>query len=302
MVALDVVRQWSVPVAAGLALIAFPVLATAGMLPSAVGLAGTVLAGLVLCLYAGVRPLLAAGVSLRARLAGAGLALVWLAACYAPFHARIFPGAPLVDGARVTSAGSGLPLTIAARGHGAIDLVLTAEGTGPGDGAPLRFRLTVAGGGGEPWTTEGAFDATERRGSAGAPPPPMAELPLVPNPARADLVLTELVLEPATDRALAVSAFPHPVPDPLLLGLAAVALIIAVAAVDRLGPLAGTDGALTLATGGVAGTAAIFWTSRVVHPTFSTLTGSAIFGGLLGSAAGSLVWWIAKRLIAEPAR
>src|SRR5439155_897025 len=52
----------------------------------------------------------------------------------------------------------------------------------------------------------------------------------------------------------------------------------------------------------VVGAAVIFWTSNAVHPDFRTLIGSAIFGGPVGFAAGALLWWAAKKLIARPGR
>ena len=86
-----------------------------------------------------------------------------------------------------------------------------------------------------------------------------------------------------------------------MLGLLATALMAAVVAFDRLGPVPETDGGLTVSTAAVLGTALIFWTSNAVHPDFSALIGSMIFGGPLGFIAGAAVWWMAKRLIAGPA-
>ena len=106
----------------------------------------------------------------------------------------------------------------------------------------------------------------------------------------------------ASELNLPMTAFAHPLPGPIVLGLTVVALLAAVVAFDRLGPVAETDGALTLSTAAVIGTAIIFWTSNAVHPDFQTLIGSAIFGGPLGFAAGALLWWMAKRLIVRPAR
>jgi len=91
-------------------------------------------------------------------------------------------------------------------------------------------------------------------------------------------------------------------PGSIVLGLAVAALVAAVVAFDRLGPAPETDGALTLATAAILGTAAIFWTSNVVHPDFSSVIGSAIFGGPLGFAAGALLWWVAKRTLERSTR
>jgi hypothetical protein len=309
LIARDALRRWAVPGVAGAALVGGAVLGAAGLLAPR-GLAATVVAALVLLLWVGEQPLLEPGVARRPRLVGAGLGLVWFAACYAPFHARFFPGAPLVDGARVTAAGDGLPLRIPAAGHAAVDLVLvgTLDPGEEGGALPLRFRLTIDGGDAEPRTAEGVFEEAvrarrpDRDGAAGGPRSHRAGVRLLPNPGRADLTVTELVLEPASTEPIAISAYPQPRPPPLVVGLAVALLLVAVAAFDRLAPVAATDGALTVATGGVVGTAVILWTSNTVRPTFSTLIGSAIFGGLLGSAAASLVWWVAKRLVVRPAR
>jgi hypothetical protein len=114
--------------------------------------------------------------------------------------------------------------------------------------------------------------------------------------------VTQLVLEPESAQPVTISAFAHPLPGPIVLGLATAVLLAAVLAFDRLGPVPDTDGALTLATSAVIGTAVIFWTSNAVHPDFQALIGSVIFGGPVGFAAGAVLWWMAKRLIVRPAR
>jgi hypothetical protein len=125
---------------------------------------------------------------------------------------------------------------------------------------------------------------------------------VVSNPRRRDLQVTSVVLEPANAPPLILSAFAHPLPRPIILGLAAAGLLAAVLAFDRLGPVPETDGSLTLATAGTIGAAAALWTTNAVHVEFRTLIGSAILGGPLGFAAGGLLWWIAKRTIAGRAR
>src|SRR5262249_6650137 len=114
--------------------------------------------------------------------------------------------------------------------------------------------------------------------------------------------VTQLVLEPESAHPIALSALAHPLPGMIVLCLVTALLLGAVIAFDRLGPIPETDGALTLATTAVVGTAIIFWTSNAVHPDFQTLLGSAILGGPLGFAAGALVWWAAKHLIVPAAR
>jgi hypothetical protein len=272
----------------------------------------TTLAALVLLVYVGVRPTLVGERSTRDRVLTGLVAAVWLIVCYVPFHDRIFPGTPLVDGVEITAAGGGLPLHIPAEGRGAVDLVLQgklAAPTSPESVAPpVHFHLTVADGQGGSRTIEGMFEDTlrtrrlGRRGSTQVHQTHTADVRVLDNPGRGVLTVTGLTLEPSSSQPITVTAFAHPLPGPLVLGLIAAALLAAAIAFDRLGPAPETDGAFTLATAGVLGTALIFWTSNAVHPGFSDLLGSAIFGGSIGFAAGALLWWTAKRVIARPTR
>jgi hypothetical protein len=307
----DALRPWLLPGAAGLALVGFAVCSALELLAPARALAGGILAALVLLVWVGERPLVSGPASARARLLGAALGTVWLAACYLPFHARLFPGPPLIAAVPLSTSGGGLPLVIPAAGHAAIDLLLEGRlAPNPTGGAapPVRFRLTLKEGDGGVRQVDGRFEDTlmtrrlGRRGTAVVHQTHTTDVRTVPNPARQDLVVTEVALDPPTAQTITLSAFTHPLPGPAVLGLAGALLLAAVVAFDRLGPVSGTDGALTLATTAVAGTAVIFWTSNAAHPDFHTLIGSAIFGGPLGFAAGALVWWIAKRLIVRAAR
>jgi hypothetical protein len=307
--ALDTARHWLVPGGASLAIAGAAALAWLGLIAVSGALAVSIGALLVLLFYIGVRPLVAADAARRAQAIAAGLALFWLTACYLPFHARIFPGTPLVDGVEVTAAGGGLPVHIPASGHAAIDLLLEGKlGQNPTGGVapPVHFRLTVGGGDPTPQVVEGTFEDSlrtqrlGRRGTAVVHQTHSAEMRVLPNPSRQDLTVTQLVLEPENAQPIRISAFAHPLPGVVVLTLAALVLLAVVVAFDRLGPVPDTDGALTLATAAVIGAIVIFWTSNAVHPDFSTLIGSAIFGGPLGFAAGALVWWIAKRLIVRP--
>ena len=309
MAAADAARSWGVP-ALALAVIAFlAALSAAGTVGSAAALAGTVAAALVLLLYISERPLLIGAHPPRARLLGAGLGLVWFAACYVPFHLRLFPGAPLIDAAHVTAAGSGLPLRIPAAGRAAVDLVLEgqlAESPSGNVAPPVNYSLTFEGAGGTR-VLKGTFEdrlstrRLGRRGSATVHQRHTADVRMLSNPERGDLTVTHVVLEPESAQPITISAYPHPLPGQLVLGLLATALMAAVVAFDRLGPVPETDGGLTVSTAAVLGTALIFWTSNAVHPDFSALIGSMIFGGPLGFITGAAVWWMAKRLIAGPA-
>jgi hypothetical protein len=310
LVALDAVRAWIVPGIATAVVAVSAVLAQLRLLPVDVALATVVLALLVLLLAIALRPLLTRSATAQPPRLGGAVAVLWLAVCYAPFHARLFPGIPLVAAAQVTASGSGLPLRIPAAGHAAVDLLLEGKlNPNPTGGVapPVNFRMTVTAGDGTSRVVAGTFEDTlrtqrlGRRGTAVVHQTHTADVRVLSNPGRQDLTVTQLALEPTSAQPITVSAFVHPLPGPVVLALVALALAGAVAAFDRLGPVPETDGALTLSTLAVGGAAIVFWTSNAVHPDFSTLIGSAIFGGPLGFAAGAFVWWIAKRLIVRPA-
>ncbi len=310
LLAIDALRSWVVPVLAIAVIAVLAALDAAEMIATPVALAATIAAALVLLLFIGERPLVTAERSAQERLLGAGLAVVWFLACYLPFHARLFPGRSLVDNAQVTSKGGGLPLPIPAAGASALDLLLEgklAPSAAGGVAPPVHYRLTIEDDGG-PRTIEGTFEdrlATRRlgrRGTAVVHQTHTADVRLLQNPRRGNLTVTQVALEPESAQAITISAFVHPLPGPVVLGLAAAALLGAVVAFDRLGPVPETDGALTLSTAAAIGTALIFWTSNAVRPDYPALIGSVIFGGPIGFAIGAFVWWMAKRLIARPAR
>jgi hypothetical protein len=307
----DALGRWLVPAVAGGVITLSAVLGGLGQLPMQAALGSTIVAALVILLYVGLRPLLAPDAARRTQILGALVGTAWLAVCYAPFYARLFPGTALVADVQITAAGTGLPLRIPAAGRSAIDLVLEGhlDPTGGGSVAPPQhFVLTLSGGDGALRTLEGTFKETRgtrrlgRRGSAVVTHQHTAEVRVLPNPTKEDITLSGLVLEPAGTHAITLTAYPHPLPGPLGLGLAVVGLLAGIVAFDRLGLEDATDGALTLATAAVIGAAVVFWTSNTVHPDYSTLIGAAIFGGPLGFGAGALLWWVAKRLLVRPAR
>ena len=98
----DALATWLVPALTVAAVVACAALAAARLLATETALAGTLVAVLLLLLFIGMRPLIARAHPSRARALGAALGAVWLVACYLPFHARLFPGTPLVGGAEVT--------------------------------------------------------------------------------------------------------------------------------------------------------------------------------------------------------
>jgi hypothetical protein len=311
LLVLDALRNWVIPTVAGVTIVACAALGATGLVAEGPALSTAIFAALILLLYVGMRPLLAPDQPRRDVLLGATLGLVWLVLCYVPFYTRIFPGTALVNAVEIDAAGTGLPLHIPAAGHSTLDLVLEGHlAPNPTGGASpaIHYRMDVEDAGGAHQTLEGQFDDTlktqrlGRRGTATVHQSHASELRVISNPGGGDLTVTRLTLEPENSPPVNLSAYAHPLPGLVVLALGVLALLTAVVAFDRLGGGAETDGSLTLATTAVIGAAVVFWTSNVVHPDFRTLVGSAIFGGPVGFAAGALVWWVAKKLIARPAR
>jgi len=307
----DALSAWAIPGGATLVIVVAAALSALELVGTNVALAAAVFAALVLLAYVGERPLLEANVTPRDRALGAALAVVWLVACYVPFHTRIFPGTPLVDGTELSASGTGLPLTIPAAGHRAIDLVLAGQldaNPSGGTALPVQYSITVEGDGVPPRVVDGRFEdqlktqRLGRRGTTTVHQLHQADVRVLGNPGGGDLRITRLVLTPDNAHPIAVTAYVHPLPGVIVLTLAGLVLVGAVVAFDRLGPLGEADGAFTLATAATLGSAIVFWTSNTVTPDFRTLIGSAIFGGPLGFAVGALTWWVAKRVIAAPAR
>ncbi len=306
----DGLREWGLPGAIGAVILTAALLGVFGLVALAPALGVAVFATLALLLYVGMRPLLAADAPPRDRAIGAALGLIWLLACYVPFHTRIFPGTPLVEGAELSASGAGLPLTIPAGGHRNIDLVLTgqlAANPSGGTALPVQYSLTIEGQG-TPQVVHGQFEdqlktqRLGRRGTTTVHQLHQADVRIIENPGGGDLKITQIALQPESAHPIAVTAYVHPLPGTIVLTILALALVGAVVAFDRLSALAAADGALTLATTAALGAAVVFWTSNTVTPDFRTLVGSAIFGGPLGFAVGALAWWVAKRVIAAPGR
>lgn len=303
----DALRTWVVPTVASVVIVVCAGLSAAELAPTTVLLAIGIIAALVLLLYIGERPLLAPKTESRDRAIGAGLAVVWLLACYLPFHLRLFPGTPLLDAVELSGPGHGLPLSIPAAGHSRLDLLLEGKlGHAPtGAALPVSYRLTIEDGDHQTQVIAGRFDETlktqrlGRRGSTIVHQQHVAEVQGLPNPKKQDLVIKDVSLEPADSPPMTVTAYADPLPPRVVLVLGALALLAAALAFDRRGPGIQTDGALTIATASVIGTAVVFWTSNTVHPDFHTLIGAAIFGGgLIGFAPGAFLWWVAKRVVA----
>src|SRR6185295_14419489 len=224
---LDNVRSWLVPTVAALIIVGSIVASAVDLLALPVALAGTILAGLVLLAYIGMRPIVTEERPARDRLIAGLVVAVWVIALYIPFHDRLFPGTPLVEGAQMTAAGGGLPLRIPAAGRGAVDLVLEGKLAAAAAGSaapPVHFHLTLADASGASRTIEGTFEDTlrtrrlGRRGSAVVHQSHTADVRVLDNPGRGDLTVTNLVLEPTSADPITLTAFAHPLPGPIVLG------------------------------------------------------------------------------------
>src|SRR5215831_5849787 len=144
--AVDALRSWGIPGVLVVTIAVLAALAAAELVPTPTALAGTIAAVLLLLLYIGERSLVTDPHPLRDRALGAALAAVWFAACYLPFHARLFPGRALVENAQISATGEGLPLRIPASGSRAVDLLLEGKlAPNPAGGAapPVRYVLTI---------------------------------------------------------------------------------------------------------------------------------------------------------------
>lgn len=300
MVATSGYETWALPVAAGAIALAAAVATSVGFLDPALGLAVTVLG--VLCAIA-ERGLVKAGP--LGTPAVLGIAVVWVAVCYAPFHALFFPGTPLHEPVLLHSSDASLPVTLATAGRTTIDLML--EGQQPpnpsgGPALPVQYAITVEDAASARQVLTGSFKetlSTRRLGRRGTATVVMAhheEHRVVANGPGGDLVVTGVSLDPAAGAAVTITAFAHRLPPIPVLIVLALVLVAGVMALDtRVIP--SSEGTLTVATPAALGASLILWTSDTVHLTVSSLIGAIIFGGALGLGLGTLLWAIARRTL-----
>ncbi|MFN8542664.1 MAG: hypothetical protein U0807_00415 [Candidatus Binatia bacterium] len=308
LLVLDALRTWVVPAVTGGGIVVAAGLSAAEIVAPAVALTAAICCALILLLYLALRPLLAAGADRRAIGTGLGLAVLWFATCLFPFATRLFPGAPLLEAVDIAPGSPKLPLTIPAAGHRTLDVLVEGKLGHAATGAaiPVQYTVSIEDTAKSPLGLAGRFEEAVktqrlgRRGSTVVHQEHSTERHTLTNPARGDLTITGVALEPADSPPLTLVVHAHPLPGPLVLVPTVLLLLAAVVAFDRTAAMDASDGALTLATTSVVGAAVVFWTSNAVHPSFSTLIGSAIFGGPIGFGAGALLWWIAKRVIARP--
>jgi hypothetical protein len=307
-VAVDGAAAWALPaLAGGIALLAAIATATELVAP-APGLAVTILATLALLADRGLQRAVGAARPGTAVLAAIGVA--WIVICYLPFHELLFPGTPLHQPVTLRSNDATLPVTLGARDHGAVDMLLEGElppNPGGGTAIPVNYTIVVEDAAHVPQTVSGRFDETlrtqrlGRRGTATVVQAHHAARQLVANAARGDLTITSVVLEPAEGASVTLTAYTHHLPStPILVILMLVVLAAALAVDVKVVPA--SEGTFTLVTGAALGTAIAIWTSNTVHPSVSSLIGAMIFGGPLGLGLGALAWAIARRTLVRTGR
>jgi hypothetical protein len=302
VVAASALEGWVVPTALGAIVLAAAAATALGAVNPAGGLAVTIAGTLAFVAERALaRATAANGPGIAAVL---GIAVAWVALCYAPFHPILFPGPPLHAPVTLHAGDATLPVAIPTGGHHAVDLVL--EGRLPpnpsgGPAIPVQYALTVEAGTSRD-VLAGRFDETlrtqrlGRRGTATVVQAHHTERRVVANPSGGELRITGVSLEPAEGATVTVTAHAHALPATPVLVVAALLLMSAAVIVDtRLVPA--SAGTLVLATPAALGTALALWTSNTVHPTLGSIVGATIFGGPVGLAVGALVWAIARRTL-----
>jgi hypothetical protein len=299
-VAADALGTWGIPAALGLVAVVAAAATSFGVVAPSVGLAIAIVAVIGLIAERALSTTIGTATGGAATVVAVGV--VWTALCYLPFHTLFFPGAPLHEPIQLRATDSSLPVTIPTGGYRLLDVTL--EGLLPpnpsgGTAIPVQYAVTFEDTTSNRRVLAGRFDESlrtqrlGRRGTATVVQAHHAERQLLDNPARGDVTITAVSLEPAVGSAVTVTAYAHHLPPTIVLVLLAVAFLAAVIAIEtRVIP--SPDGTLTYATPAVLGTALILWTSNTVHPTVSNLIGAIIFGGMVGLAVGAMLWWLAR--------
>ena len=299
------IEGWALPAAAGTIALLAAVATSLGLVAPPVGLAVVVLGLLAVIAERGFVKAAPLGTA-----AVVGMALAWVAVCYAPFHALFFPGTPLHEPVTLHSNDASLPVALATGGRTTIDLML--EGQLPpnpsgGPALPVQYAITVEDAASGRQVLSGRFEETlrtqrlGRRGTATVIQAHHEEHRVVGNPAGGDLTVTGVSLEPAAGATVTVAAYAHHLPSTPVLVVLALAFLAAVVALDtRL--IEASEGTLTVATPAALGVSLVLWTSNTVHLSVSTLIGAIIFGGALGLGLGTLLWAIARRTLVHDRR
>jgi hypothetical protein len=301
--ATDALGTWGITVAAGVVATLAATATSLELVAPEVGLATAALALLVLLADSTLRG--AVDGDGASPVAVAGIGLGWILACYLPFHLLFFPGTPLHDPIVVHGTAATLPVTLPTAGHGAVDLLLEGElpaAPGGGTGIPVAYTLTVEDAAQAKQVFTGRLEDSlrtqrlGRRGTATVVQAHHAERRLAQNPAGGDLIVTAVQLEPSDGASLTITPLVHRLPSVPIVSLLALVLLAGAAYVDARFVVEST-GSFVLATAGALGAAAALWTSDTVHPTVSSLIGSAILGGPIGLGVGAVVWAIARRTL-----
>jgi hypothetical protein len=304
-VAVSGVNTWIVPTVLGAVAVVAAGATSLEVVPAPLGLAVTILA--ILALIAERALATSLGTTTPGSAVAIAIGVVWIAVCYVPFHALLFPGQPLHEPITLHAEDATLPVNIATSGHRLLDLMLEAQlppNPAGGTAIPVQYVLTFEDGAAARQVLTGRFDESlrtqrlGRRGTATVLQTHHAERRLLQNAAGADVTVTAVSLEPAAGSSVTITAYAHPLPSTPILVVLFLLILAAVVAVDtRILPA--SDGTFTLATPGVLGAALTLWTSNTVHPTVSSLIGSIIFGGPLGLALGALLWALARRTLVD---
>ncbi len=304
-VAADTFGAWAIPAALAVVAAVAAAATSLGVVPASVGLAIVIVALLGLVAERALSPAVTTATGGVAAVVAIGVA--WIALCYTPFHAMLFPGAPLHEPITLHGADASLPVTIPTDGHRALDVMLEGQlppNPGGGTAIPVQYGITFEDTSSARRVLAGRFDESlstrrlGRRGTATVVQAHHAERRLLDNPARGTVTITAVSLEPTAGSSVTVTAYAHPLPPTPVLVVIAIVIMAAVIAVEtRVIPPG--DGTLTYATPAVLGAALFLWTSNTVHPTVSSLIGAILFGGLVGVPVGAVLWWIARRTLAH---
>ncbi len=306
---MSAMSTWGIPTALGAIAAAAAAATSFEVVPPAAGLAIAVLALLALIAERALSATIGTAPGGVTTVLAVGL--VWVGLCYAPFHALFFPGTPLHEPFVLHADDASLPVAMSTGGYALLDVML--EGQLPanpsgGTAIPVEYAITFDDATSAKHVLAGRFDESlrtqrlGRRGTTTVIQAHHAERRLLENPARGDLKITGVSLDPAQGSTVTVTAYPHPLPPTIVLIVLGAALIAAAVAVETR-VLATPDGTLTYATPAALAAALMLWTSNTVHPTVSNMIGAILLGALVGLPIGAVLWWIARRtLVVDPRR
>lgn len=236
------------------------------------------------------------------------LAIVWVAAVYAPIHRRIYPAGRITS---VDVTAEKLPLRLSAAGRGpSLDLVIEGhlEEGSPGATRAARYSLTVADEDGQEQKHSGEFletwtrHARGRRDSIDLLRSSTATRIALANPSNGDLHVTEMLIRGRAEKRLTLSLYPHAQLSLWISLPVALGLIVAAAAFDRATGAGETAASLTIATAAALTATFAFQSVASPTPTFRELFGAVIVGALVGGPLGGLLAWLLQARRRSPSR